>query len=553
MRLRAILLAASGLATMVVLLLVLVPSAFAVGPNEYTASISPNSVVAGSGQTYTLTFTNSGTSGLLSAANATIPGGFTSASVGVPTTSSGNTWTASIVSGVVQLRAANNGQRLSPGATVSVGVTATAPTVTSPQGGPGSTWATAANSAIDFSGTAFTRTGTDPVVLVTPAALDHFNFAPVGQQVAGVSFGITVTAIDIFGNFKYDYSGSGTLTGLVAAPNGTPPVYNNPLTITNGTGTGSVTAYDANNPNVTGDVSTLNVSSGGKSGSTTFTVQPADPFSLTFTQQPNDAQPNPPTCSNPFVCLIATKVKNLDQYGNPEVGVNVTLVLDPANNQLGASLAGSECTNGSCVQAADGSGIATFSDLTVSVIKTSYKLLASSGPTVGSSAPATATSNFFNIANQVKSCNGNGNCSASASDPFTSITATATGVNGNLSIAIETTLPLSGQMCPEITQQVGNIATVNPTDPGANPTLEITGTLFHKNNGAGVGNAFICKNSGPGTDFHVVQMCNKTVPKYTRPCLVKLSGNGQGDIFFDLLVAYDVLHHTFDPSPVGGR
>jgi hypothetical protein len=141
-----------------------------------------------------------------------------------------------------------------------------------------------------------------------------------------------------------------------------------------------------------------------------------------LTQQPNDAQPNQP-CSNPFVCVIATKVKDLDQFGNPEVGVNVPLVLDPANNQLSASLAGSECTNGSCVQAADGSGIATFSDLTVSVIKTSYKLLASSGPTVGSSAPATATSNFFNIANQVKSCNGNGNCSANASDPFTSITA----------------------------------------------------------------------------------------------------------------------------------
>jgi hypothetical protein len=258
------------LATLVVVSLVVVPSALAVGPNEYTASISPTSVVAGSGHTYTLTFNNTGTSGLLSAANATIPSGFTSASVGVPTTSSGNTWTASIVSGVVQLRAANNGQRLSPGASVTVGVTATAPTVTSPQGGPGSTWATAANAAIDFTGTAFSNAGTDPVVLVTPAALHHFNFAAIGPQVAGKPFGITVTAIDIFGNFKYDYSDSGTLTGLAASPNGAPAVYNNPLTITNGTGTSSVTAYDANNPTSRATSRRSNVSSGGKSGSTTF-------------------------------------------------------------------------------------------------------------------------------------------------------------------------------------------------------------------------------------------------------------------------------------------
>ena len=266
MRFRALLLAASGLATMVVLLLVLVPSAFAVGPNQYTAAISPTSIVAGTGQTYTLTFTNSGSSGQLGAANATIPSGFTSPSVGVPTTSSGKNWTASIVSGVVQLRAANNGQLLSPGASVSVAVTATAPTLTSPQGGPGSTWATAANAAINFGGTALSNAGTDPVVLVTPAALDHFDFAAIAPQIAGNAFRITVTAIDIYGNFKYDYSGSGALSGLIESPNHTQPVYNNPLTITNGTGTGSVTSYDANNPNVVSDVSTLGVSSGGKSG-----------------------------------------------------------------------------------------------------------------------------------------------------------------------------------------------------------------------------------------------------------------------------------------------
>jgi hypothetical protein len=547
MRYRAWFLGASGIATLVVVLLVVVPSALSVGgPDEYTASISPTTVVAGTGTIYTLTITDSGSTGKMGAANITIPSGYTGATFGTPTTSSGKTWTASISSGVVQLRAATNGQVISPGDTVSVVVTtANALTVTGSY-----TWATAANEAIDFSGIAFTRTGNDPAVTVTPGPLHHFNFANISARIAGTPFGVTVTARDSFGNLKYDYpdGSTGALSGLgnspLPLPIGTPPVYNNPLTFTAGVASGNVTAYLASN------TSQLIVNSGGKSGSTTFIVQPADPALLTFTQQPNDAQPNPPTCVSPFVCVIATAVKDLDQYGNPEAGVNVTLVVDPANNPGSDSLSGSECTGGSCVQQADASGIATFSDLTTHVIATKYKLKATSGPTVGISAPATVTSNYFNVANQVKDCSGP--CNANAQDQFDTINATATGVNGNLSITLESTAPSNSQTCSEITQQVGNFFTVNPTDPGSSPTLEVTGTLFHKNNKTGVGNSFVCKNSGPDTAFVVVPSCSHTKPKNDPPCLVKLSGNGAGDIFFDMLVKY-LGNGNFDPTGIGGH
>src|SRR6266487_3426817 len=171
MRYRAWFLGAFGLAAVVVLLLVLVPSAMSVGgPDEYTAAISPTTVVAGTGQTYTLTIADSGSSGKMGSANITIPSGYTGATVGTPTTSSGKTWTAAISTGVVQLRAASNGQVLSPGDSVSVGVTANAPTLTASY-----PWTTAANSAVDFSGTTFPNAGSEPAVTVPPGPLDHFD------------------------------------------------------------------------------------------------------------------------------------------------------------------------------------------------------------------------------------------------------------------------------------------------------------------------------------------------------------------------------------------
>ena len=414
------------------------------------------------------------------------------------------------------------------------------------------------NSQLSVSGGG--KSGSSSTFKVAPAGLDHFTFATVGNQVAGAQFGVTVTGRDQYANTEYDFAGSGTVSGLAnsPAPVNQPPVYPS-LSFTAGVASGNVKAFFANNPNTASDTSQLSINGGGKSGSSnTFKVQAADPATLTFTQQPNDTQPNPPSCSNPAVCVIQTKVRNLDQYSNPEVGVTVNVKINPANNPgsdtLRALTAG-ECTAGTCSQPADNSGVATFLDLTLHNIATDYKLLASSGPTVSPPGPPTATqvSGFFNVAQTVTKCNGN--CTAKAQDNFDNITATASGLAGNLSIALENKTVPNSSTCG-ITNQVGNLVTVNPTNPTSAPTLEVTGTLLHKNNKGGVGNTLFCKDSGPGTQFHLVPACSQTKPKNTPPCLVKLSGNGQGDIFFDLIVkaTFNPVTQTWtlDPKMGGG-
>jgi hypothetical protein len=448
---------ALGLTTLGVLVLVVVPPGLSVNnPDRYTAAITPTSAVAGAPgsvpassppKTYTVTITNTGSSGKMGSANITLPSAFTITAVtNPPTVPSGEAWTATPSGNTVQLRATSNSQTISPGESISVNVTAYATSA-----GP-HTWVTAARETINFTSGTFTRDGLDPAVTITPA----------------------------------------------------------------------------------------------------------DPYTLQFTVQPNDAQPTPPGCTDShFVCTITTWVKDLDQFGNAEVGVPVSIQLD--NNPGNDHLVGSHCdANGVCTELTDADGIAKFSGLTLQVIATSYSLLASSGPTVGLLPAATQTSDYFNIAQTVKSCGGNP-CSANAADLNSNISATATNIGGNLSIAIQDKLPSADVACTQITQQVGDLVTVNPTQPNNGPTLEITGTLFHKNNATGVGNSYVCKNNGidPATGaqtaFHVVPMCSQVKPKNKPPCLVKLSGNGQGDIFFDLLVAYDAIHKTFDPGVYGGH
>ena len=382
---------------------------------------------------------------------------------------------------------------------------------------------------------------------VAPGPLTSFVWSgPGAGQTAGVPFGATVAASDAYGNFIGSYMGGAAFTGLHPSPNGTPPSYGS-VSWSGGVGTiTGITDSDAETTTITAADGTAT----GTSGS--FTVQPADPAKLTFSLQPNDTQQfsNGPSCNSPAVCQIATTIHNEDGFGNLEVNVPVNVAL--SQNPGGDTLAGrtnGECSGGICTATTNGNGDASFTDLTMQKIATGYTLLASGGPTTTQSGPPTATkeSALFNVAQTVKKCNGS--CAATASDQFDNITATASGLSGNLSITIETAgLPTS---CG-ITTQIGNLVTVNPTNPTGSPTLEVTGTLLHKNNGGGVGNAIICKDSGPGTAFHQVQKCSQSAGP---PCLKKLSGNGQGDIFFDLIVKATKNADgswTFDPKMGGG-
>jgi len=132
---------------------------------EYSATISPTSDLAGrASASYTLTIKNETTSTKdLGSANITIPSGYTGATVVSVTAPPGKTWTATIVSGVIQLRASNNSSaRLSPGQTVAVTITANAPCTAGAY-----QWTTAAKENSNFGGNDFTLVGSQPSVTIT--------------------------------------------------------------------------------------------------------------------------------------------------------------------------------------------------------------------------------------------------------------------------------------------------------------------------------------------------------------------------------------------------
>ena len=52
---------------------------------------------------------------------------------------------------------------------------------------------------------------------VNPATLDHFTFAAISNQTAGVPFPLSLTAYDLYNNVKTDYSGPATLSGFDGA------------------------------------------------------------------------------------------------------------------------------------------------------------------------------------------------------------------------------------------------------------------------------------------------------------------------------------------------
>jgi hypothetical protein len=523
----------------------------AVKVRVYTASITPTSLVAGTtAQPFTLTITNSATSNRsLGSANVTVPSGFSSVSLGSITASGGLSWTGGLSGGLIQLRATNTGNSIGPGQAVSVGLTANGPTVTGTY-----TWATAADESVGFSGTGpFSLSGSDPTVTITPGPLDHFSVGPISPAgpKAGDPASVTGTAYDQFNNIKTDYVGGATLSGdLSASAKGCPfspnppqcsPLYGSfPTTWpAGGVASASLTAYKAE-----GGVH-VTVADGTKTGtSDPFQVVPGDPYRLSFDPADGGQQPVDTKCSKTSVCptsnagstVILVKVYDEDQFGNPEVGKNVKISIGNNAGTPAGTLGGTK------VKAAASDGIATFGateNLNIDNVGLGYTLKAES-PDV--SPTANTTSNSFNVANTVKTCSG-ANCTATASNTNTSVTASA-DVNGLLSITLQTQ---PAGTCSAITKPTGEILTVNPTGT-TNGDLLVDGTFFHQNNAGGIGNYVLCKNSGPGTPFHQVFACG---PKQDPPCYTKLSGNGQGDVSFQLIAKRNP-DGTYDPGVTGG-
>ena len=207
------------------------------GADEYSAAVSPTSVPAAGSDTFTVTLTNAGSSGVMGSANVTVNGGFTS--ITAATTTAG--WTAIPVGSVIELRS-TAGNEVGPGFAVSVDIDATAPTTTGTY-----TWDSDARPTNDFTGTAeLTLIGADPAVTVTPGPLDHFTIANIVDQVSGTAFNVAATTRDQYNNVKTDYAGGATLSGnLGTTPDSTAPSYGSFGTWASGVASASVTAFNA--------------------------------------------------------------------------------------------------------------------------------------------------------------------------------------------------------------------------------------------------------------------------------------------------------------------
>ncbi len=131
----------------------------------YTANISPVSVNAGATISFTITITNDPTTSAnqkIQSATVQVPAGFAMGTLGTPVASGGKAWTATLVSGVIQLLKTGN-DMLMVGESVSLTFAATAP---NPAVTTDYEWTTAAYQSTDFTDTPFTLVGSQPVVTV---------------------------------------------------------------------------------------------------------------------------------------------------------------------------------------------------------------------------------------------------------------------------------------------------------------------------------------------------------------------------------------------------
>jgi len=134
----------------------------------FTATISPTTCPVSTTKTYTITITNdmSSSSGVvLGSAKVEVPSGFTSISSLSVSSPGGKTWTVSLVSGYIKLKAQSTGSpddRLARGESVSVTFSATAPASEDTY-----EWTTSAYGDNSWSSNQFNIKGSQPVVTVT--------------------------------------------------------------------------------------------------------------------------------------------------------------------------------------------------------------------------------------------------------------------------------------------------------------------------------------------------------------------------------------------------
>jgi hypothetical protein len=204
--------------------------------NEYTASVTPASITTGAHGSFTVTVTDAAVSQAnLQLVDVTVPSGFTALALGAVTQPAGAGFAATLTGNVVALNTAGPG--LSPGQSVSVAITATAPQV------PGSyTWGTAVQHAGGF-----TLLGPAPAVNVTPpppAALAIVGQPSTTQLNTAMSPAVVVDVYDSSGHIDTGYNGPVTLSYAVNPPNAPLPA-NNVVSASSGVATFSALTFSA--------------------------------------------------------------------------------------------------------------------------------------------------------------------------------------------------------------------------------------------------------------------------------------------------------------------
>ncbi|MGM0587392.1 MAG: invasin domain 3-containing protein [Bacteroidota bacterium] len=286
-------------------------------------------------------------------------------------------------------------------------------------------------------------------VTVDPAGLDNFLFALNSPQTVGEAFTgtNTLTARDEFNNTITDFDASadnvtlttsltGTLSGVGSGSNnvldqaadfsnGVADLTNLGLTFTGTAGSGTITAT---------------AGSGGSGTSANITMNVGSASQLVISTQPTDAQSG-------VAISPAVEVQLQDAGGNDVSSSGVDI--DIAVNQGTLS--------GTTTQSTDGSGVASFNNLSIAEANTGYTLTATS------TGLTDATTNTFEITP--------GAISASQS----SVTANPTSVEADGTSTTTLTIALKDANSNAISGQAGNIALSNLSNASESAVTE-TGT-----------------------------------------------------------------------------
>jgi hypothetical protein len=416
---------------------------------------------------------------------------------------------------------------------------------------------------INTAGTAYKLTATDGALTsatsnafnITVGAIAQFGVSAPGSATAGTAFNVTLTAQDAGGNTVTSYpSGSHTFafSGPATSPGApgtaTAPSYPGTVTFGVGTGTGSasVTLYDAQTVQLT-------ATSAGISGtSANITVSAAGAGKIGVISGAGQTATVSSAFTNPLVAVVT------DNYGNGVQGVSVTFA-GPASG-ASETFAAAGCTSNphtySCVATTGANGQATSSTMTANATTGTYNV-------VGSATGVAGTVNFSEtnrvnlaVTSVASGTSGSRNLSTSTFNMTSGttyvITAFASGSNTpTLTIA-------GGQTATLITQnnfQAGN----NCADTGqcslwvwwftSNTTASGTTITFRFSGGTNGDTADVLALSGNSTtpivQFNSNSACNGGCSNNTTNVTANLtSAPAAGDVTLQILGSDDSIGNS---------